>query len=116
MPSRVLALFLAVVVLLAGFVAVEQAAGGPLFSAHQDLALLDAGQGGQGESIDDDRAGDLPAQPQAEGVHDLLLETRPAAVEPHLSEVLLHRRGFVALPSPFLEGPQRPPRPGSIAA
>jgi hypothetical protein len=106
MPPRVVALLLALVLLFAGFAAPEQAIAAP-----QNIEQAHDG------SIGDDRANDLPTPSSAEGAQDpSLLERACAAVEPALTVARPHRLGLAGLPSPFLEGPQRPPCPTHVLA
>ena len=99
MPSRVVALLLALVLLFAGFAAPEQA-----IAATQNVEHTHDG------SSDEDRADDLPSQPSTENAPDPLLLERPCiAVEPALTAARPHRFALAAWQPPFLEGPQRPP-------
>jgi hypothetical protein len=119
MPPRVLSLFLAVVMLLSGFAAAEQAVTGPAQNLEQgaERTLEEASNDVRGGVIDDDRADDLPAQPQAESAQDPLLPgALCVAAAPALSLAWPHGSSLAALLSPFLEGPQRPPCSTGIPA
>jgi hypothetical protein len=119
MPPRVLAFLLAVVMLLSGFAAAEQAVAAPAQDLEQsaERMLEGASNDGRAEVIDDDRADDLPAQPQAENAQDPLLPyVLFIASAPALTLAWPKRFSMAALPSPFLEGPQRPPCSTGIPA
>ena len=105
--------------LLTGFAAAEQAVAGPASNTEQsaERTLEGASNEGRDGIIDDDRADDLPAQPQAENAQDPLLpDALCIAAAPALTLAWPHRFCLAALLSPFLEGPQRPPCSTGIPA
>jgi hypothetical protein len=118
MSPRVVSLLLAFVMLWSAIAVTQQrfgsATGNPAQGQH--LAADESGQANFSGSIAEHQIDDQPSQPHGEHVIDVaaLLDTRghwngllvAAALPLHTVDVIL--------PSPHLEGPQRPPRATSI--
>lgn len=112
MPIRVLAFFLAFVLLWAGVSTIEAPGTFAPASPEQPHAVAHAGQGApQDGSVGDHHLDDLPAQVQ----NDSPPETPglvPAPLTPRLHRAPLAEPRLVAsviLAPPFLAGPLRPP-------
>lgn len=113
MPVRVIAFFLALVLLWSGFTAQEQAVSIAMTGAEQ----VDAKSPGEpaqrvpGGSVDDHRLDDLPAQSHVESLGDgqALLMDRVQAPAPGPTMARLRPYAAFTRLGPYLERPQRPP-------
>jgi len=105
--------------LIPGFAVSEQTAAALARNLEQSVerTLEGASSDGRGGVIVDDRADDLPAQPQAESAQDPLLpHALRIAAAPAPALAWPHRFSLAALLSPYLEAPQRPPCSTGICA
>lgn len=114
MPSRVLNLFLALVLLWSGFGSFERPDTDQSADERWGFVFvqpLDAGDGWAG-SVEDHHLDDQPSQSHAETASELpalLLATvwlEPVAAR----EAMPPAPAATALPEPYAEGPRRPPR------
>ena len=120
MPSRVLALFLAVVLLWSGLSTIEPLRSSAPASPAQQHMLVDAGGPAAlaDGSVEDHHLDDLPSQAQGDATSETtgLLPTPLKAGIPSLAMARSQTFQLTVMRGPFLAGPLRPPCRANLTA